>query len=407
MSAESLTGAPPAPAEALPRYFRPGAPGGEQRTTWLELFFDLVFVFAVTQLSHLLLNDLTWAGAGKAAVLLFVAWWAWNYTTWMTNWFDPDATPVRLLLLAVMLAALLMSIAIPQAFGDRAALFAGAYVGLQVLRNGFATAVAPPRTAWRDNFGRILIWSMAAGVLWIVGAAVSESARIGIWLVALAIELAGPATLYWLPRRGSTTTLRWPIDPGHFAERFQLFVIIALGESIVVTGATASALHMDAARVTAIALAFAISACLWWLYFDTVARIIGGGLAASEDPGRVARDAFTYFHIPIVAGIILSAVGDELLIAHPGHGLSAGGLVALCGGPALYLIGHILLRLSFTHQISRTRSRATLALLPCGLLGIVLPALATAALVAAVLVTLIAVEAHRRRAAAAPAPSTI
>src|SRR5437773_302088 len=116
MSAESLTGPPPPAAEAVPRHFRPGAPGGEQRTTWLELFFDLVFVFAVTQLSHLLLNDLSWAGAGKAAVLLFVAWWAWNYTTWMTNWFDPEATPVRLLLLAVMLAALLMSIAIPQAF---------------------------------------------------------------------------------------------------------------------------------------------------------------------------------------------------------------------------------------------------------------------------------------------------
>src|SRR5262249_36693606 len=272
------------------------------------------------------------------------AWWAWNYTTWMTNWFDPDATPVRLLLLAAMLAALLMSIAIPQAFGDRAALFAGAYVGLQVLRNGFATAVSPPRSSWRDNFGRILIWSVASGVLWIAGAAAPENARIGLWLVALAIEVAGPLTMFWLPMRGSTTTLGWPIDPGHFAERFQLFVIIALGESIVVTGATASALHMDAARVTAIALAFVISAALWWLYFSRVARIIGGGLAAADDPGRVARDAFTYVHIPIVAGIILAAVGDELLIAHPGQGLSAGGLVAICAGPALYLIGHLLLR---------------------------------------------------------------
>ena len=406
MSAESLTSPPPV-AEALPRHFRPGAPGGEQRTTWLELFFDLVFVFAVTQLSHLLLNELNWTGAGKTAVLLFVAWWAWNYTTWMTNWFDPDATPVRLLLLALMLAALLMSIAIPQAFGARAALFAGAYVGVQVLRNGFATAVSPPGSSWRDNFGRILIWSVASGVLWIAGAVVPEGARVGLWLAALAVEVAGPLTMFWLPGVGSTTTLRWPIDPGHFAERFQLFVIIALGESIVVTGATASALHMDAARVTAIAVAFAISAALWWLYFNTVARIIGGGLAASDDPGRVARDAFTYVHIPIVAGIILSAVGDELLIAHPGQGLSAGGLVALCGGPALYLIGHLLLRFTFTHQISPTRSTATLALLPCALLGIVLPALATAALVLAVLVGLIAVEARRSRTRADPAASVI
>jgi low temperature requirement protein LtrA len=369
---------PPAPLSPgpRPRHFRPGAPGGEQRTTWLELFFDLVFVFAVTQLSHTLLNHLTWSGAGQTAILLLVSWWAWNYTTWMTNWFDPDAIPVRILLLAAMLAALLMSIAIPEAFGGRAALFVGAYVGLQVMRNVFVT-----------------VWSVAAGVLWIAGAFPDGGGRVALWLAALAVELAGPATLYWIPGRPRGEELGWPIDAAHFAERFQLFVIIALGESIVVTGATAAELEMDPARVAAIGLAFVTSAALWWLYFNTVARRIVAGLGAADDSGRMARNAFTYVHIPIVAGIIVSAVGDELLIDHPGEELSTAGLLVLCGGPALYLVGHLLLRLIFTRRFSRTRTRALAGLAACGLLGTVLPALATAALVAATLVGVIAVEA--------------
>jgi low temperature requirement protein LtrA len=195
--------------------------------------------------------------------------------------------------------------------------------------------------------------------------------------------------------------MSWPVDAGHFAERFQLFVIIALGESIVVIGATASNLHMDAARVTAIALGFALSAALWWLYFNTVARHIVGGLGAADDRGRTARNAFTYMHIPIVAGIILTAVGIELVVSHPGDHLTAGGIVAVCGGPALYLAGHLMLRVAFTGQLSRDRSLAVLALLPCALIGLVAPALVSAALVVAVLVGLIALETWHRRPQAA------
>jgi low temperature requirement protein LtrA len=396
VSAERVAAEAPPEAEALPRFFRARTPGEDQRTTWLELYFDLVFVFAVTQLSHLLVGDLTWAGAGRTTLLLFAAWWAWSYTTWMTNWFDPDTVAVRLVLLAAMLAALLMSIAIPEAFGDRAALFVGGYVGLQVVRNGFTTAASPPGTSWRDNFGRILVWSVVSGALWVAGACVEADARVALWLAAAVVELAGPLSLYWLPGRGRTTTVSWPIDPGHFAERFQLFVIIALGESIVVTGATAAGLHMDAARVAAITVAFALSGALWWLYFNTVARRLGRGLGAADDPGRLARDAFSYLHLPIIAGIIVSAVGDELLIDHPGAELSAGGLVALCGGPALYLAGHIALRFTFTRRLSRDRICAIVALMPCALLGLVVPALVTGLLVVAVLVALIALESRRR-----------
>src|SRR3954453_14800341 len=165
----------------------------EQRATALELFYDLVFVFAVTQISHHLLEHLTWEGAGQSALMLLVVWWSWNYTTWVTNELDPESIAVRMLLIALMLASFLMAIAIPEAFGDRALLFAGAYVAIQLGRHSFLTFVAAgPRTVERGRAGRILIWFAAAGVLWIAGALAEGPARTLLWLFALAIDYGGP-----------------------------------------------------------------------------------------------------------------------------------------------------------------------------------------------------------------------
>ena len=385
-------------------HFRDRTPGMEQRTTNLELFFDLVFVFAITQLSHLLLDHLSVQGAAQTLFLLLTVWWGWNYTTWATNFIDPDSPLVRLMLLVIMLASLLMSIAIPEAFGDRAPLFALSYVALQVIRNAFVTWAAPRGSAAERTFSGILYWSLASGSLFVIGAFLPAPARAAVWIAALALDYAGPAARYWVPGRSQQiSTGDWGVDTSHFSERFQLFIIIALGESIVVTGATASGpgFSLDLARSTAIAVAFVGSAALWWLYFDYVATIAGKRLATSEDAGRLARDGYTYLHIPIIAGIIVSAVGDEIVIVHPGAVLHTPELIALVAGPVLYLLGHLLFRLRMAHSVSNKRVVAMIAIVLCYPVGLVAPALLVASLIAAVLVVLVVAETisgMRRRA---------
>ena len=194
------------------RHFRQGRGRREQRTTTLELFFDLVFVFAVTQLSHALVDDLTWAGAARTLFLLLLVWWGWNYTTWMTNFADPESVPVRLMLIGAMLASLLMAVAIPEAFGDRAVLFAVSYVALQVIRNAVIAWISPPGTGARDTFAAILAWSLIAGALLIAGAFLPYDARVVVWIAALAFDYAGPALRYRLPGMRRVTTDQWAVE---------------------------------------------------------------------------------------------------------------------------------------------------------------------------------------------------
>ncbi|ADP83590.1 low temperature requirement A [Pseudofrankia inefficax] len=313
---------------------------GEQRATFFELFFDLVYVFAVTQLSHYLLADLSWPGAARATFMLVAIYWAWNYTTWMANWFDPRTVAVRLVLVFVMMASLLMAIAVPDAFGERGLLFAASYVALQVVRNVFVVAVCPT-SAFRRNFGQILAWSLLTAPPWIVGAFVDGDARWGLWGAALLVDLTAPLVLYWLPGLGSTPTSQWQVDGSHFAERFQLFVIIALGESIVLAGATASESRLTVRVTVALGVAFLLSTALWWLYFGQVSEVVAGriGHSAPTEAGKLGRDVYTYLHLPIIAGIVLAAVGLELVIAHPEEPIGLSGALVAFGGPALFLAG--------------------------------------------------------------------
>jgi len=335
---------------------------GGQRVTFVELFFDLVYVLAVTQLSHLLLEHLGVHGAAQTALLLMAVWTAWIYNAWFTNWFDPDRRVVRLVLLGVMLASLLMSASLPEAFGERGLVFAAAYVTMQVGRTVFVIAALGEDPGLRRNFQRILSWLVASGLLWLAGGLAQATAREALWLAAVVADFTAPACGFYTPGLGRSRTTDWTIIGGHMAERCQLFVIIALGESLLVTGTTFGELPLSAVTVAALVVAFAGSVALWWVYFDRSAEDAGEVIARSADPGRLGRSAYTYCHIPMVAGIIVAAVGDELMLAHPGGHAGAATAATVLGGPALFLAGHALFKWAVFEVVSVPRLAALLAL---------------------------------------------
>ena len=312
------------------------------RVTFVELFFDLVFVFAVTQLSHRLLEHLTPGGALETLFLLLAVWWVWMYTCWFTNWIDPEKPAVRMLMFALMLAGLLMSAAIPNAFGHEGLLFALAYAFIQVTRSVFmVVATRDHDPVNHRNFQRITAWLAISAVFWIAGGLAAGHERMAAWIVALSLEICGPFVGYFVPGLGRSNTLDWKVDGAHMAERSALFVMIALGESILVTGATAASLPATTAAICAFVVAFLGSVAMWWIYFNIGAERGSREIAGSADPGRHARAVYTYFHIPIVAGIVVCAVADELTIAHPGGHMELPVAVAMLGGPALYLAGNV------------------------------------------------------------------
>ena len=320
-------------------HLRPRDGTESQRTTTAELFFDLVYVFAITQLSHLLLDHLSFGSAAQATFLLLVVWWAWIYTTWMTNWFDPNSPSVRFVLTGAMLASLLLAASLPQAFGENGLLFAAAYVVLQVGRNFAAMSLLERDHRLRDVYQRVLLWSIASGALWLAGAALDSDHRLSLWLPALLLDLLAPVAGYWLPGRGRATTSDYDIEGGHFTERCQLFILIALGESIVVAGGTAADGGLTPTTLVSLAVAFLETAALWWLYFGTPAEQLRAAVISSENPGRLARDAYTYAHVLIVGGIVATAAANNLLLAAPREPAHGTDLAVLLGGPALYLLG--------------------------------------------------------------------
>jgi low temperature requirement protein LtrA len=305
----------------------------------IELFFDLVFVFAVTQLSHTLLAELTLANLIRVTMLFMAVWWVWMYTAWTTNWLDPERLPVRVCLFALTIAGLFLSVSIPHSFAERGIVFAGAYASMQIGRTLFvlwAVRRAPGRLA--NNFQRIAVWLTLSGTCWISGGFAEPGVRLAWWTLALGIELIGPWALFWVPGLGRSSVTDWNVDGGHMAERCALFVIIALGESLLVTGATFAELTWDAPTLIAFFSAVLGSILMWWLYFDTGAERAQHRMVHAGDPGRTARSAYTYVHIVIVAGIIVCAVADEVVLMHPLHGTDAA-LLTILGGPACYLIG--------------------------------------------------------------------
>ncbi|WP_028227153.1 low temperature requirement protein A [Paraburkholderia ferrariae] len=315
--------------------------GTHAAVTYVELFFDLIYAFAVTQLSHRLVHDLSLAGAIQTLILWFAVWLGWQYTCWVTNWFDPERIPVRLLLFAVMLVGMVMAASLPLAFDTRGLMFAVCYVVLQLGRSLVVLAFLGSRHALTANFRRIAGWLAISGGLWIAGGFASGSTRLAWWSAAVLCEYLSPMFGFPLPGLGRSTGADWrSAEGGHIAERCQAFVILALGESVVMTGSTFSDLGAwSLPTAIAFAVCFAGSIAMWWVYFDTSSRAGSRAIEESAEPGLMAA-AFHYIHVVLIAGMIAAAAGDDLVILHPATRVGATEAWLLVGGPALYVVGN-------------------------------------------------------------------
>ncbi|AWL95172.1 MULTISPECIES: low temperature requirement protein A [Bradyrhizobium] len=328
--------------------FRVIVPNQHSRVTNVELFFDLVFVFAVTQVSHTLLHHFTPLGAVHVTVLFLAVWWVWVYTAWVTNWLNPELTPVRVMLFLMMLGGLVLSTTIPTAFEGRGLWFAIAYAAMQLGRTAFWLFATPRhRTAVRHNAIRILSWLSISAVLWIAGGLSEGETRLWLWIAAVTWEYVSPAARFWVPKLGFSSVEAWAVEGGHMAERCSLFVIIALGEAVVVNGATFAELEWTADNIMAFVSALVGAIAMWWVYFHKGAEAGSERISKSAESGRLARLAYTYLHTPIIAGIILTAVSDELVLKHPTGHSDMRTVLSTIGGPLVFLIGTIL----FKHAI--------------------------------------------------------
>lgn len=363
------------------------APDRPSRVTNAELFFDLVFVFAITQLSHMLLGRFTPIGAVQVTLLFLAVWWVWVYTAWITNWLDPEQTPVRILLFLLMLGGLVLSTSIPTAFEGRGLWFAVAYALMQVGRTLFWLVATPlQRTPVRHNAIRILTWLCCSAVFWISGGITEGQTRLWLWIVALGIEYVAPALRFWTPGLGFSSVEAWAVEGAHMAERCAGFIIIALGEAVVVNGATFADLIWTPDHVAAFLAALAGSIAMWWVYFHKGAEAGSEMISKSQESGRVARLAYTYLHMPIVAGIVLTAVADELVLKHPNGQSDLATVVSAIGGPSLFLLGTVLFKhtirgfLQLSHGVGII-AFAVLAFFAHDLSPLLLSGLATAILV--------------------------
>jgi low temperature requirement protein LtrA len=359
-----------------------------ERVTPLELFFDLVFVLAITQCTALMAAEPTWTGLGKGVLVLGVLWWSWVGYAWLTSVVDPEEGAVRIVMFVVMAALVVAALCVPDAFGDTALLFACAY---GIVRFGqialFLVASRDDPRLRQSILG--LAGGTALGVGLLIAAAFTDGWLQGaLWVVALVLDMGEP---YLFGSEG------WKLVPGHFAERHGLIIIIALGESIVAIGVGVSG-GVDAGVVTAATLGVAVAAALWWLYFDVVALVAERRLsraAVGREQNEIARDSYSYLHFPMVAGIVLVALGMKKTLAEVGDPLDAVPATALLGGAAVYLLAHVSFRLRNLHTLNKQRLACAVLLLALIPAAVELPALATLAILAGVLTALIGYEALR------------
>jgi low temperature requirement protein LtrA len=368
------------------------ARSGAQRVTNVELFFDLVYVFAVTQISHYLLAHPTVTGALQAGLLLIMIWLVWADTTWVTNWLDPERIAVRLLLLGLVGVSLVMSAALPGAFAARGLAVGIAYAVMEVGRSVFAVVALRGRPLQR-NYQRILAWFLVSGTLAVLGGIAGPDARAALWLAAVGVDLLGGAVGFYTPGLGRSATRDWTIEGGHFAERCQAFILIALGESIVVIGAALSGLaHVTGAEIAAFGVSLVTSVGLWWLYFDRSADDAARVIAASDDPGRLGRSAYHMIHPIMVAGIIVGAAADQVTLADPGAVGRGPASWMILGGVGLFLAGHAAFKAVIWHVAPWSRIIAVAVLALLGLAAPHVSALALSACAAAVVLAVAAAD---------------
>ena len=319
-----------------------------------------------------------------------MVWLVWSYTTWVTNWLDPDRMAVRLLLVALMLVSLAMSAALPRAFEDLGLWIGGAYAVQQIGRTVFMV-IALRGHPLEANFQRILAWCVVSSALALAGGLAHGNTRILLWLGSVCVDLLGGIVGFATPGLGRSRTSDWTIEGGHFAERCQAFILIALGESIVIIGAALTDVKpVTAASVTSFVVAFAGSVALWWLYFDQSAGAAAEMIARSDDPGRLGRSAYHLIHPVMVAGIIVCAAADEKVLADPGAAASTASAWMILGGPALFLAGHAAFKLVVWRALSWPRLAGIAVLGLLGLAAGAIPALALGACAAAVVIAVAA-----------------
>ena len=363
-----------------------------------SLLFDLAFVFAITQLSHLLIEHFSLAAAGQTLLLLLAVWWGWIFIA-RTNWIDPEQLPVRALLLVLTIVGLVLSAAIPQAFHSRGLAFAIAYVLMQVGRTAFVVwAVRRESSRVVRSFQRVLAWLVVAGVFWIAGGLAEGSTRWWLWVLALALEFVSLSVSLWVPGPGHSATKDWDVERGHMAERCGLFVMLALGESVLVTGAIFAGLEWTNAMIAAFLASLLGSIAMWWLYFSTTADAGRERVSYSRNPEWLARLAYTYIHILFVAGIVVSAVGNTFTLAHPLIHNDAKAAIAALGGVGLYLTGNLLFKWTIVGKISHSHLISITALGAVAFAADYLTPLFLMAIASLVLVVLVVVEEHRVKA---------
>jgi low temperature requirement protein LtrA len=346
-------------------------PGAERVVTPLELFFDLVYVFAIGQLSHHLLEHVDLQTGAETVIMALAVVYAWYMTAWGANWLEPDRLPVRVLLVGLMFASLLMSVAIADAFDGRAWLFVTGYLLLQVGRSAFLIVALRGR-ALGEHFVNDLVWELLTGGLWVAGAIADGDARLVLWGLAVVATHGGVWALHWLPGRGRAIDLgHTEIAGGHLIERFRLFFIIALGETVLTTGTAFTGEPFELERLLALAIGFTGTVALWWCYFQRAEGIGVEVAEAAEDAGAVGWWG-TWTLTLMVLALIGIAVGDELAIAHPGDEATLGFTILTFAGPALFLLAQVFFLREAVGQVPRSR--------PLGLAALAVLAVATAPL---------------------------
>ena len=377
-------------SDVAPLIVEPTSGEGERKTSYLELFFDLVFVFAITQVTSLILEDTSPAGFARAALVLALVWWAWSAYAWMTNAIDIENVVTRLIVLAAMVAAFFMALAVPDAYQDEGVWFAVAYFTVRVLNTTlFSWGVRHDLPQLRATF-RLAPWFLTAAFVALVGGFADGDNRAYFWLASLTIDVVGTLT---------AARANWRVSPSHFAERFALIVIIALGESIVAIGLATSDFERDLAFALSVVIAFAGVAALWWAYFDFTAIAAERALrrASPEARGPLARDVFTFFHYPMVLGIIFYAVAAKKTLAHPSEPLSEPGRWALGLGIAVFLSGFVLTRFRVIRRVAWERVAAGVAALVVAVALDGTDAIVTLTVVIAILVVSVGIETVRLR----------
>ncbi|MDU1903482.1 MAG: low temperature requirement protein A [Dysgonomonas sp.] len=329
-----------------------------------ELLFDLIYVFAVTQLSHYLLHHLDLRGFIEATILWFGIWMVWQHTVWVTNWFDPNTRSIRLMLFSLMIISLFMTASIPEAFDDRGLVFAVCYVTMQVGRSLCVVLLLGNNHQLSNNYKRILAWMCISGIFWIAGAFAEDTHRMILWGIAVLTDYTSPMFGFYFPGLGrSDSAKEWTIEGHHILERCQLFVIIAFGETILMTGASLSEMEdWTTEKIIAALVSFLGSLVMWWVYFDTSSEVASRRIRKVSNPGLLGL-RYHAIHVILVGALIVCAVGDEMVVNHPSALTTTTSSFILIAGPIIYIITNMIFKWMTCRMLSISHSIAIVLLL--------------------------------------------